>query len=212
MEERIYLNVASGYNVLKGFVNLDNSLYLKISKIYPLAKPFLSKGKREIVEKFIIGRKNGNLIRKNCKKRYKYENNSVDHILCSHFLEHLYHDEAFFVMKEFYRILKPKGTLHIILPDLELQVKNYIKNHDDFSADELLGEMLQYGKSGLSFTHRILDVIGAFGLMHLWMYDEKSIRRKLKDIGFEIFENIDTPSSSYRHGDDSIHIYGIKQL
>jgi len=46
---------------------------------------------------------------------YPFKDNSVDEILCSHVLEHLY-VPIYEVMKEFHRILKPGGKLIIKLP------------------------------------------------------------------------------------------------
>lgn len=45
---------------------------------------------------------------------YPFEDNSIDEIYISHVLEHL--DRPFFVMKEFHRILKNGGVLHIKVP------------------------------------------------------------------------------------------------
>ena len=113
-------------------------------------------------------------------------------------------------MREFYRMLKPGASVHIILPDIELQMNKYMESKNDESIDDFLAEMLQYGKRGQSLTHRILDVIGAYGLEHLWMYDNRSIRKKLQNMGFQIVENLETPSSTFRQGDDSIHVFGVK--
>lgn len=49
------------------------------------------------------------------------EDNSVDEIFCSHFLEHIphgdgYHDPMFNFMDEVYRILKPGGTVKFLCP------------------------------------------------------------------------------------------------
>jgi len=45
---------------------------------------------------------------------YPFADNSFDHVLASHVLEHL--DRPFVVMKELHRILKPGGTLIVKVP------------------------------------------------------------------------------------------------
>lgn len=42
-----------------------------------------------------------------------------DHVLSIHSLEHLYPDDVPKALKEFYRVLKPGGTVLIFVPDLE---------------------------------------------------------------------------------------------
>jgi SAM-dependent methyltransferase len=55
---------------------------------------------------------------------FPYENNSVDEILTSHFLEHLkLRTEAVPFLKECNRVLKPGGILSIIVPDFEMLTK-----------------------------------------------------------------------------------------
>ena len=51
-----------------------------------------------------------------------------------------------------------------------------------------MAEMLQYGKEVKSLLRRILDVLGMYGLDHLWMYDNRSIRAKMKKIEFENYQ------------------------
>lgn len=45
-----------------------------------------------------------------------FEDESIDEIRTSHFLEHLTFEEVLFIMNEFYRVLKPGHLLDIIVP------------------------------------------------------------------------------------------------
>lgn len=55
---------------------------------------------------------------------WPFEDNSVDEVYCSHYIEHIPHDVdngdnrdgLIQFMDELYRILKPKGTVHIVAP------------------------------------------------------------------------------------------------
>jgi SAM-dependent methyltransferase len=65
----------------------------------------------------------------NLNDKFPYENDSVDEILTSHFLEHLkLRTEAVPFLQECNRVLKPGGILSIIVPDFQILSK--IKRFD----------------------------------------------------------------------------------
>lgn len=50
-----------------------------------------------------------------------FENNTFDEIYASHVLEHFdYNGELQRTLKEWYRVLKPKGKLYVSVPDLDI--------------------------------------------------------------------------------------------
>jgi len=51
-----------------------------------------------------------------------FPDNSVDFIFNEHFLEHLTVEEGIQAIKDFFRVLKPGGTMRIAMPDLEKQL------------------------------------------------------------------------------------------
>lgn len=53
------------------------------------------------------------------RKGLPYDDNSVDAITASHFLEHLSFDDMLFVLEECYRVLKPKSCLKIVCPVMD---------------------------------------------------------------------------------------------
>lgn len=61
------------------------------------------------------------------RKRLPFEDNSVEVIYSSHMLEHFPKNEAPSFVQECYRILKPKGLIRMVVPDLEQLIKNYSK-------------------------------------------------------------------------------------
>ena len=46
-----------------------------------------------------------------------FQENSVDHIYCGHFLEHFSLEQAQGLVNDFYRLLKPYCSLHLVVPD-----------------------------------------------------------------------------------------------
>jgi len=45
-----------------------------------------------------------------------YDDNSVSQIRASHFLEHFLVDDAIKILNECHRVLKPGGSMHVIVP------------------------------------------------------------------------------------------------
>lgn len=53
--------------------------------------------------------------------RWPWDDNSVESVHCSHFLEHLDGSERVHFFNELYRVLKPEGTAFIVTPDWSSQ-------------------------------------------------------------------------------------------
>lgn len=79
-----------------------------------------------------------------------FQSNSVDGILASHFLEHLDLQEAWKIVAECYRVLKPNGVMVASVPNT-----SYFRevNHLDTKAmsGQLFGEQMDAGNPHTSF-------------------------------------------------------------
>jgi hypothetical protein len=62
------------------------------------------------------------------RKSLPYPNEYFDACYSSHVIEHMMKNEAFNVIDECYRILKPHGIIRIVVPDLELLVRAYLNS------------------------------------------------------------------------------------
>jgi SAM-dependent methyltransferase len=210
---KLWLNVASSDYVLRDFINLDNHLFLPFINLYQNAKWLFPKKYHAIFEKYCTAKKIATIVKHDCRKRLPFEDNSVDHIVCSHFLEHVFPDEMELIVKDFYRVLEKGGTLHIIVPDIEVQIHAYLKRKNEgmaLAADEFIkGTILSKENRG-SLKYRLMELNGGFGLQHRWMYDKASMESKIKTMGFSLLTTNDTPSKSYRENDDSVHVVCIK--
>jgi hypothetical protein len=208
----IWLNVASSSCVLPDFVNVDNSLFFRLQPIYPLIAPFLSKSKVATFHEYKQARRNGTLLIHDCRRPLPFPDESIDHILCSHFLEHVYPDEATGILKDFYRSLKRQGTVHIIVPDLRYFVDTYLSAKTADSTDSLVRSTLLSFETRPSFRHRFLEFLGYEGMRHRWMYDQESMAQRLSGVGFQLLQDNNSPSSCFRREDGpvSVHLLGIK--
>jgi predicted SAM-dependent methyltransferase len=95
---QVKLNIGSGTDYKKGWINIDNNSDENIEKLdlnWDLRNPL------------------------------PFPADSVDFIFNEHFIEHLSVEDALRAIQDFMRILKPGGVLRIAMPDLETAVKNY---------------------------------------------------------------------------------------
>ena len=209
----LYINVASSYYVLEEFINIDNSPWLMMTSFYPFLRYLLKPSHRALLETYREASNKAKLIRYDCRKPLQFRENSVDHILCSHFLEHVYYSEAMIITRNFHNILRPGGTAHIIVPDLAKQISHYLdKQGEPAAANDLLSWTLLTRVEQPSFTFRFLEFISGFGLQHRWLYDVASMTNMLEENKFIIIRTNDTPSKNFRKDDGSLHIVVQKPL
>jgi predicted SAM-dependent methyltransferase len=209
----IWLNVASSTYALKDFVNLDNHVFLWLSRLPPVLTSALPKKYRDYIGAYREAARIGPMLKHDCRKPLPLPDNVADHILCSHFLEHIYPDECMEVLKDFHRVLKPGATLQVIVPDIALQAETYVRRKtvgEEGAADAFIKDTLLTTETRGSARYRVLEGLGAFGLQHRWMYDQQSISGKVAQAGFEIVDDNDMPSKTFREGDDSVHVVARK--
>lgn len=212
---KVYLNVASSTFVIEDYVNLDNHPFLKWLPLFKFFSFMLNDGHKKYIQDFVDAKKKALIITHDCRKPLKFPNDSVDHILCSHFLEHIFPSEMIDVVRDFKRCLKPSGTIHIIVPDLNFYIQQYQINKNDIdkcsiAADNFILNTILSRYSRGNFRFNLMEFLGGFGLNHRWMYDQLSLETKITDLGFEIIKNIDVPSSNYRLNDGSVHVFARK--
>jgi SAM-dependent methyltransferase len=64
----------------------------------------------------------------NLLKGIPYEDNSVDYIVCHHFLEHLTYEQGRSLLLEVARVLKKGGRISLVTPDFAWLVSQYRSN------------------------------------------------------------------------------------
>lgn len=207
------VNVASSHYCVKGFINYDNHIFLRLINFPSLFYLIFPRKYHEIFSKFVTASTLFDLKRWNCKKPLPHNETSIDHILCSNFLEHVYESEAIKIVKDFYVKLKPGATLHILLPDLSFYVDQYSQQKQNMGYEHLASDVLNFDtiltvKSPPSFKFKLMELIGSFGLKHLRMYDAASANFMFQSCGFiSIPLNQDCPSFGYlANTPDNLHL------
>lgn len=213
---KVWLNVASNIYVLEDFINLDNHIFLKYLNLFKIISPFFNKDKQKMILSFNEANKRTKMLVHDCRKKLKFKDNSVDHILCSHFLEHVFSDEMKNILIDFHRALKSGGTLHVIVPDISHFINKYIyeskeKKLSDSAADRLIDGILLSNINRPSIRFQVLELLGGFGLNHRWMYDYKSMKKYIEKTGFKITDESEIPSSYVRKNEEySVHVFAKK--
>jgi hypothetical protein len=210
--KELWLNVGSGAYPEAGFLNLDNHVYLLAAPLYPIVRRWAKGPRAERVRAYHEASRRAHFVRYDCRQPLRFSRPAVDHILCSHFLEHVYPNEAVEIVDGFAKALKPGGTLHLIVPDLESLARQYLEARERAdAASHFVAETVLSSAQSPSWRYRLLELLGFQGLQHRWMYDRKSLSKLVEAAGMTLLDRNDTPSAHVRRDDaDSLHIVAQK--
>ena len=119
----------------------------------------------------------------NLLKPWPIENNSIELIAGSHFIEHLDLNDGIKFLGEAFRVLRPGGTIRLSCPDLEIYANRYVKRDKAFFDHKLIREWCAFKKAetpGEIFIAKAYDSGGS----HKWFYDFDSLKHILGSAGF----------------------------
>lgn len=175
---------------------------LRVSRATPLhrvARLILDRGRAETLSQVP-----DNIMLHDLRRGIPFEDDSVDVVYHSHLLEHLDKDVGEEFLTEARRVLKPGGVHRIVVPDLEVRVRRYLKHLDEVNSDqadpathddyieEILEQSVRREAVGTSRQNRvrrrienlILGDARSRGETHQWMYDSVSLPAKVRAVGF----------------------------
>ncbi|WP_334088891.1 class I SAM-dependent methyltransferase, partial [Helicobacter typhlonius] len=117
---------------------------------------------------------------------------TFDGVFSEHTLEHLYIDDAIALLREIFRILKPNGTIRLSVPDLELNIQQYLNaKKQDSTQRALASEYIR------KLTQEYL---------HLSVWDYDRLAYTLEAVGF-----VDIQHSSFNNGRDTLLLFDAKE-
>ncbi len=148
------LQLGSGTNLLKGWLNTDCSLFFPSDCFLDVTRPFPFSGQ------------------------------TFEYVFTEHLIEHLTYPQGVFMLKESYRVLKPGGKLRVACPDLRIIVQlcspekteGQLK-HMKWMVDHSLPEIGIYKESFV-----INNAFRNWG--HKFIYDQETLSASLEKIGF----------------------------
>ncbi len=174
------INVGCGMTPIEGALNVDNSFSVYLAYHRPLL--WLLKTLRLLSQENIacaeFSRAHG-IVYMDCT-RMELPDGCADVLYASHMMEHLTRAQTARFLAEARRVLKPGGTLRLVLPDMRLLVEAYLSSHD---CDRFVARTLLADETGSAFSARLRTLF--FGYRgHRWMYDVPSVLALLSGSGF----------------------------
>jgi len=162
------LNIGCGTSGIEGWVNIDNSPSILLSRLPLGRRIFRTPDWPRAVR------------RADVRKRIPFPDSSVACIYSSHTFEHFTYEESRAVARECFRVLRPGGTLRIVVPDLGIIVRDYLADTADAMASHKF-------VSRLLLTANLRDLMHA-GAHHQQMFDARSLVQMLLGAGFRVPE------------------------
>lgn len=157
------VNIGCGTSGAPGWYNVDNSPTIPLSRI-----PLLRKIPR-------IPAWPADVRRHDVTKGLPFRDQTIECIYSSHTFEHFTWQQSLSVARECFRVLKPGGVLRIVVPDLELLVRDYLGDPGPRASHVFLQR--------LSLSHSVFDFLHP-GSNHSQMFDGKSLVHLLREAGF----------------------------
>jgi predicted SAM-dependent methyltransferase len=175
------LNVGCGMTPIPGWVNIDNSFSVKLSK-HPLLSFLLHKLKLIDSHQMSYVRfcQKNDILWADVTQKIPLPASSVKILYSSHMLEHLDRDQAVLFLGEAIRVLSTRGTIRLVVPDIAKKIEDYLENKD---ADAFIESTSMCAPSPRTLVQRIMhSVVG--DRHHKWMYDGSSLSKLLLEAGF----------------------------
>lgn len=172
------LNLGSGSNAVDGWINIDNTWNIVLSKYKPLKQLLYKLG---IISQTTFKTDWSNIVKYDIRKRLPFNDNSVDIVYSSHFIEHVTKGEAKLIITDVHRILKPNGFFRITVPDLNILATKYVNGA--ITIDEFIDETLFVPGNAPTFFESF------YRHSHKWGYDVNSLIQLLRNCGFnQVYE------------------------
>lgn len=162
--DEVKLNIGCGISGIAGWCNIDNSPTVLLSRVPFGRKLFRTPAWPRDVRRI------------NVLRGLPFADNSVTCIYSSHLLQGLTHDECLALLKEGFRVLRAGGVLRVVVPDLELVVKNYLVDRDPQASHKFMRR--------LNPPSSVLRDLLRKGRRYAQMFDARSLTRLFIEAGF----------------------------
>lgn len=175
-----YVQYGCGLCAPEEWINYDASPTLKVQKI-PVLGALLKKAIGQDIP-FPSNVRFGDIT-----KGLPEAEGTCDAVYCSHILEHLSLTDFRIALKHTYNMLKKGGTFRLVVPDMEYEARNYLKQLDSGVETASL-DLMHTTCFGVENRPKGLKALlkKHYGnSSHLWMWDIKSLSHELKMAGFE---------------------------
>jgi len=179
----VKINLGCGLAVAPEWVNIDGSLNSLVSNLpsffHKIAYRLTGANRYYSEQEYCRLLGNHTFVHHDLSYGIPLNDNTVDFVYSSHFLEHLFLKDAQAILKESFRVLKPGGVVRVSVPDLAYAVKIYMQGQKR--------EMLE--------NYFFVNDDDSYYARHKYMYDFSILSAELEKAGFR---NI--MQCSFQHG------------
>jgi SAM-dependent methyltransferase len=177
----VKVNVGCGRSPIPGWVNIDNSLSVRLAR---LRSPALHRAARRLIggarAEFARTARAEGIRYGDARSGLPFADGVVDIVYSSHMFEHLSPGAAIMFLAEAHRVLRTGGVLRLVVPDLSRLVSTYQETAD---ADAFVSSLHMSPPDAGSLIGRLQERFGGFR-GHRWMYDERSLTDRVVGAGF----------------------------
>jgi predicted SAM-dependent methyltransferase len=180
--DRVQLGCGPG-PLAPGWAHVDGSWNARLSK-YPRVQRLAARLAGRVAEgaEHVWSRQ---VVIHDVRKPLPFKDQSVCAVYSSHLLEHLYIPDAERLLGECHRILRAKGVLRVVVPDLREMVSRYVAGDPETSGDELMRALHVRPVQSPPANPIVRAYTSLFDFhSHKWMYDAASLARRLAQAGF----------------------------
>lgn len=168
------VNLGCGVQLLKGWINVDNSFTLEQLK-----------SRRGIFSHAII--EDGAEFVKARMQKLPFPSNTIDYIECLEAIEHLPFKEVEVAIKEMHRVLKPGGQAYIFTTDFD----DIAKMWTDFITNQKFDPKNWYNMASIIYGNQVHD-----GEFHRSAFNPVYFNGLMQACGFSKFEMFGFPRGS----------------
>jgi predicted SAM-dependent methyltransferase len=169
----IKINLGCGLAVAPGWVNIDGSLNSLVANLpaffHKLAYRMTGANRYYSEQEYCRLLGHHTFVHHDLSYGIPFNDNAVDFVYSSHFLEHLFLRDAQALLKESLRVLKPGGVVRVSVPDLAYAVKIYNEGQKR--------EMLE--------NYFFVNDDDSYYARHKYMYDFSLLSEELQKAGFK---------------------------
>ena len=212
---RALVNLGSSARVAPGWNNVDFSLIVRLARYQRLCGILHRRG--------LISNDRYERIRKldpasvtcwDLRRGVPFAGGTFDVVYHSHVLEHIDREAAPGFLRECLRVLRPGGTLRVVVPDLEALTRSYLAIVDRlpngataaehrFATEQIFDQMIVRTPKNRLHQPRVVRALenvligdtARSGVLHRWMYDRFSLGALLREVGFVDVTGFDARTS-----------------
>jgi len=184
--DEVKVNLGCGLAVASGWINVDGSLNALIaggpSFVHRVLYHLTGANRYYSCQEYCDLLGENRFVHHDLSKGLPFVDDVVDVVYSSHFLEHLYREDAEYLLRESWRVLHSGGRIRVCIPDLAYAVSLYQDQNNKNKVKMLENYFFVQDKA-------------SYYAVHKYMYDFDLLRLKLEEAGF-----INIERCSYQHG------------